>query len=117
MRKPISEYIEEVQRLIPDMSDHSHKRAMQKVGYYQQKEINKLKRELDQQKFNNKHNLSIDQSIADEMVRIKRLLVYCYDIADSIHGDDFGYGDPDEAYNIISHEEILEIVTDQKELE
>jgi predicted RNase H-like nuclease (RuvC/YqgF family) len=33
--------------------------------------IKHLKAELEQQKFNNKHNLSIDQEVSDEIVRLK----------------------------------------------
>lgn len=36
-----------------------------------QEEIKLLKYELNQQRFNNKHNLSIDQKIADELDRLK----------------------------------------------
>jgi len=38
-----------------------------------QEEIDFLKRELHQQRFNNKHNLSIDQKIADEMESLRKL--------------------------------------------
>lgn len=34
-------------------------------------EIESLKVELEQQKFNNKHNLSIDQQISDELLRLR----------------------------------------------
>lgn len=34
--------------------------------------INKLHRELEQQRFNNEHNLSIDQKIADEIKNLKQ---------------------------------------------
>lgn len=38
-----------------------------------QDEVQKLTRELEQQRFNNKHNLSIDQKISDEMVELSKL--------------------------------------------
>lgn len=35
--------------------------------------IEKLKRELHQQRFNNKHNLSIDQKVSDEIERLRNV--------------------------------------------
>ncbi len=37
-------------------------------------ENEKLKRELHQQKFNNEHNLSIDQQVSDELKRLRDLM-------------------------------------------
>ena len=48
------------------MSDHYE----MKIGDLKE-EIVQLERELEQQRFNNKHNMSIDQIIADEMTDLK----------------------------------------------
>lgn len=41
----IEEYIEEIMRTFPEVNQ-SHRRMMQKVGYYQQKKIDELKEKL-----------------------------------------------------------------------
>ena len=40
----------------------------------QQEKIDKLEKELAQQKFNNAHNLSIDQSVADEIKKLNEII-------------------------------------------
>lgn len=44
-------------------------------GYYLKYDlvVKKLEAELKQQKFNNEHNLSIDQQVADELTRLRRI--------------------------------------------
>lgn len=41
---------------------------------FYEKEIESLKRELEQQRFNNKHNLSIDQKVADKIESLKEMI-------------------------------------------
>ena len=50
------------------------KEAWNHVTTEKNKEIAELKKELDQQKFNNKHNLSIDQSVSDKIKELKHEL-------------------------------------------
>lgn len=44
----------------------------------QQEKIEKLEKDLAQQKFNNAHNLSIDQQIADKIESLKSDLEWCF---------------------------------------
>ena len=53
-------------------SDQERQRIIDgKPSIRHEKEIESLKAELEQQKLNNKHNLSIDQEVSDEIVRLK----------------------------------------------
>ena len=60
----------------------------------QQKKIEELEKELHQQRFNNKHNLSIDQTVADKIKELEareKKLIECLELA-AHTGVDCGYG-------------------------
>jgi len=52
----------------PELMEHS---KVSELIQDCREEITKLEAELAQQRFNNEHNLSIDQKVSDEMVKLK----------------------------------------------
>jgi len=53
------------------MEEQAYGAPIRKCWNFQQKIIDELTRNLEQQKFNNKHNLSIDQQVADKIEKLE----------------------------------------------
>lgn len=72
--------------ILEAMIPEKHKEYYCRTGYFKrQDEIDELKeqlestkRELNQQRFNNKNNLSIDQKVADEMEKLRKIVNCTY---------------------------------------
>ena len=73
MRKPVYSP-GDILELRLDQCDDMAERAMIYASFLEHAEakIDKLERELEQQRFNNKHNLSIDQKISDQVAELEK---------------------------------------------